>query len=231
MGTFEDLLYEKIDSKRIRYDVAKALQKHVSTEDSAKLLTQVKRAVKELLDEYVPDSGIKKTVSVQLQNRTMASASTIMDRKDQTIREVKVVIHLDRSRMGSKKFSTDLFDSIVHEFVHVVQNVRANFENQKSMVRNKDRSGEFRAVGVKKYLSNRMEIEAYAVNTVQELQNSGATTKGLGKVLRDERKLKALALHKSSQSLTDYYVHFHQSDDPADQKIWQLYVKKVLQHI
>lgn len=229
MLSFRQFLNERIDSRKLRYDVIKYIMDELSTDDKAKTLTQIKRGVKKLLSDYVGDDNIKTEVRIQFGNRTRGSAAVSISNIDSSPVSVDLDLEIDKRAQGTDKFYKDLLELITHEMTHVIQQIRSNYEMGRSDIRRDIKLGD-RQPENKEYLSRKAEIEAYAINAAQELDHNNLNRNKVLNALKDKTVMRNIAIH-FSPSILRYYKEFYNSKDRKDQKIWQAFMKKVVQHL
>lgn len=85
----------------------------------------------------------------------------------------------------------------------------------------------------KYYLSDKLEISAYSMNAVQELQSVGMDINKLYHnhlIKNPDRNLWQYLINKS-QALKFYWSFFGDSKDLKDRKVWNLFVKKFIYHL
>lgn len=229
MISFDQFINERINSKRLRYDIIKYIMNDLSLTDDTKILTQIKRGMKRLLSDYVNDKNIRTEVKIKFGNRTRGSAGVSISNMDSSPNTVDLNIEIDKKTRGTDEFYKDLLEMLTHEMTHVVQQIKSNYEMGRSNVRRDIKLGN-RELKEKEYLSRRVEIEAYAINAAQELDHQNLDKNKVLKALKDKIVMRDIAIH-FSPSILKYYRAFYNSNDRKDQKVWQTFMKKVIQHL
>lgn len=140
------------------------------------------------------------------------------------------------------RYWTGIQRFLSHEFLHIEQWLRSKGKqnNRKGLLgklKNIDltRIKQSSVNEYKNYLADKLEISAYALNAVQELQSDGIDlnklyfnylTKGLG-----DKKFWQHLLTRSS-TLHLYWTLFKsKADDDKDIKVWNLFLKKFMFHL
>lgn len=128
---------------------------------------------------------------------------------------------------------------LTHELLHIEQWIRSKgkLNNRQSMIGKLKTTddGEVDTSGdeaYKHYLADKVEISAYSMNAVQELQSIGMN---IDEVYDHIKKSKSrsfwLYLINKSISLKQYWTFFGVSDKPADKRVWNLFLKKFIYHL
>ncbi|ASV44062.1 hypothetical protein PBI_SCTP2_47 [Salicola phage SCTP-2] len=221
---------EAISSKQIEDHVQDVLKKHLATNDDVKnFTTVVKRALKDILNDY--DIEIPTEVSVRSHTKpNYADISVSVDNKKEEAILLTANFLFNKEKMNNDidNFLFELRQMIVHEMVHVIQTLRANYKDSVSTVRRKDFQHE---KSWKEYLSQKKEIEAYAINAAQQLRDKNVDPDKLEKYLKSDELIRKLGNSKMSPTFTDYFDQFFKSSDVRDQRVWKRFMKRFLYHV
>lgn len=129
---------------------------------------------------------------------------------------------------------------LTHELLHIEQWLRSKGQqiNRKSILGKlkTDSSGQVIAdnpEAYKIYLSDKLEISAYAMNAVQELQSNGIDIDKLyNNYVKSSISGKLIDyISRNSTSFFIYKNNFWRSDYKNDDKVWNLFLKKFIYHL
>jgi len=136
-------------------------------------------------------------------------------------------------------FWYDLTRLISHEMLHLEQWLRSKGKqaNRKTMLgKLKSERGSVKTdtpENFKHYLSDKLEISAYALNAVQELIHNNIDIHRLYKeyIIKNNSDIRDY-IRSKSPSYNSYYVYFGQNkNDRKDQQVWNLFLKKFTYHL
>lgn len=136
-------------------------------------------------------------------------------------------------------FWYDLTRLVSHEMLHLEQWLRSKGKqaNRKTMLgKLKSERGSVKTdtpEDFKFYLSDKLEISAYALNAVQELIHNNIDISKLYReyILKNNAGIRDFIRSKST-SYNSYYVYFGQNkNDGKDQSVWNLFLKKFTYHL
>lgn len=229
MLSFREFLTEAIDSKQIRIDVLRYIIDNINLDNKASIESDLERGILKLLEKYVLDKKIKLDASVEIGKRTGGDVAVSANLISQSVKKIKINVFVNKIYVEMGKFDKRFIQILTHEMVHVIQEINSNYKSTLS----KFKSGEdlIKNRTEYEYYADKDEIEAFAVNVVQEFQHSGIDLEEAKKMMGKSNFIKIAKDKKISESLYTYYNYFGSKSDRNSQKIWKQFLKKVAQHI